>query len=104
MSKFALVVFFACIVGVVSGQNDTAIRLVVSSQRFSDSAVELSVLAKIPKGVRLYTLRSGADTTLCSAVNFEFPATVRVDGVIAEAGNMVASTDSSVGAPVRFVT
>lgn len=104
MSKFALVVFFACIVGVVSGQADTAIRLVVSSQRLSDSAVELSVLAKIPKGVKLYTLRSGFDTTLCSAVNFEFPATVRADGGIAEAGNMVASTDSSVGGPVRFVT
>ena len=104
MSKFALVVFFACVVGVVSGQADTAIRLVVSSQRLSDSAAELSVLAKIPKGVRLYTLRSGFDTTLCSAVNFEFTATVRADGGIAEAGNIVASTDSSVGGPVRFVT
>ena len=104
MGKVALLVFFLGVVGVASGQADTAIRLVVSSQRLGDSVVELSVAAKVPKGVRLYVLRSGIDTTLCSSVNFELPATVRADGGLAEVGDIAGSTDSSVGGPVRFAT
>ncbi|HEV2478394.1 MAG TPA: cytochrome c biogenesis protein CcdA [Puia sp.] len=104
MSKVALLVLFLGVFAVASGQADTTIRIAAASQRLSDSVVELRVRIKIPTGVRVYTLRNGLDTTLCSALSFELPRTVRADGAPAESGRIASSIDNSVGGPVRFAT
>lgn len=70
-------------------------------QRVTDTSIDMVVNAKIAKGIKLYGLRTGVDTTLCSSLTFDLPNSARADGRIAETGDFINATDTAVG-PVRY--
>ena len=99
-----LVVAFLLIVQLTLGQNDSSIRFTVTSQRVTDSSIDLVISARIPDGVRLYSLKTPADTTFFSTLSYELPGTVRKEGDPKESGALESTTDTTLGSPVRFAT
>ena len=99
-----LVAAFLLIAQLTLGQNDSSVRFTVTSQRVTDSSIDLVISAHVSAGVRLYSLKTRTDTTFFSALHYELPGTVRKEGDPKESGALVSTTDTTMGSPVRYTT
>jgi thiol:disulfide interchange protein len=99
-----LLAAFLLIAQLTLGQNDSSVRFTVTSQRVTDSSIDLVISARVSDGVRLYGLKTPADTTFFSALSYELPGTVRKEGDPKESGALVSTTDTTMGSPVRYAT
>ena len=99
-----LVAVFLLIAQLTLGQNDSSVRFTVTSQRVTDSSIDLVISARVPDGIRLYSLKTPADTTFFSALSYDLPGTVRKEGDPKESGALESTTDTTMGSPVRYAT
>ena len=99
-----LVAAFLLIAQLTLGQNDSSVRFTVTSQRVTDSSIDLVISARVPDGIRLYSLKTPADTTFFSTLSYELPGTVRKEGEPKESGALKSTTDTTMGSPVRYAT
>ena len=99
-----LLAAFLLIAQLTLGQNDSSVRLTVTSQRVTDSSIDLVISARVMDGVRLYGLKTPGDTTFFSALSYELPGTVRKEGEPKESGALVSTTDTTIGSHVRYTT
>ena len=99
-----LLAAFLLIAQLTLGQNDSSVRLTVTSQRVTDSSIDLVISARVMDGVRLYGLKTPGDTTFFSTLSYELPGTVRKEGEPKESGALVSTTDTTIGSHVRYTT
>jgi len=66
-----LLAAFLLIAQLTLGQNDSSVRFTVTSQRVTDSSIDLVIRACVTDGVRLYGLKTPADTTFFSALSYQ---------------------------------
>ncbi|WP_438947070.1 protein-disulfide reductase DsbD family protein [Sediminibacterium sp.] len=101
----SLVVVIVCFYSVtLRAQTPQGINVSYSYQRLGDTAVVLKITAKVPTGLKLYTMQRSWDDAVFSSLQFDSSLEKKRSGSFIEKGNIQSEFDSAINGNVYFVS